>query len=119
MHAGPTTIDGRGRRRLRHQCCSLYCSAQVLPRRNSMLRGDEANIKLLAVCDPSLSNSAYKAMSFGKQEGGTNHRRKRCNVRATVGRPYIGELIVTVVRAPAISVGHSARVPPAVVTSVP
>jgi hypothetical protein len=33
-----------------------------------MLRGDEANIKLLAVCDPSLSNSAYKAMSFGKQE---------------------------------------------------
>jgi len=45
-----------------------------------MLRGDEANIKLLAVCDPSRSNSAYKAMSFGKQEGGTNHRRKRCSV---------------------------------------
>jgi hypothetical protein len=39
-----------------------------------MLGSDEANIKRLAVyVTRHLSNSAYKAMSFGKQEGGTNH----------------------------------------------
>ena len=54
-------------------------------------------------------NSAYKAMSFGKQEkvneaAKENNRGKIYeNVGAIGGRPLDSKLIVTVVRAPAIA----------------
>src|ERR1041385_1691565 len=74
MHAGPITADGHARRHHRHRYCTRCCTAQGSPRKTP--DGAKSSHNRAPYVSGQLSNSAYKAMSFGKQEEGRTSERK-------------------------------------------